>query len=58
MPMVLAEIKDEQLAERLARIGVYPGDETVRQDEEVVSGSVRVRGPKGEVVLGGAWRQR
>lgn len=52
-PMVLAEIKDEQLAERLARIGVYPGDETMRQDEEAVSGSVRVRGPKGEVVLGG-----
>lgn len=52
-PIILVEINDELLADRLARIGVYPGDEATRLDEEAVSGSVRVRGPMGEVVLGG-----
>lgn len=51
--LFLAETSDSELAERLARMGVYPGDELARLDEEAVSGSVRVRGPKGEVILGG-----
>jgi Fe2+ transport system protein FeoA len=53
VPLTLAEIRDETLSDRLARMGVYPGDELVLVDDDVAFGPVRVRGPKGEVVLGG-----
>jgi len=53
VPLVLSEIKDEILSERLFRLGVYPGDILMRLDEDVILGTARVRGPLGEMVLPG-----
>jgi Fe2+ transport system protein FeoA len=53
IPLLLTEINDPSLADRLARIGVLPGDELTRLHEEAVLGSARVLGPHGEVVLAG-----
>ncbi len=54
VPLTLVEIRDEVLSDRLARMGVYPGDELIRLgDDEAVFGPVRVRGPRGEVIIGG-----
>lgn len=51
--LLLAEIGDQNLEDRLARLGILPGDELTRLGEEAVLGSARVRGPLGEVVLAG-----
>lgn len=53
IPLLLTEINDQNLADRLARIGVLPGDELTRLHEEAVLGSARVLGPHGEVILAG-----
>ncbi|MBG0774896.1 MAG: FeoA domain-containing protein [Desulfovibrionaceae bacterium] len=50
-PLVLVALEDSVLAARLARMGLNPGDEIVRLDEEVAPGPVRIKGPAGEVVL-------
>ncbi|MFW5838165.1 MAG: FeoA family protein [Desulfovibrionaceae bacterium] len=50
-PLAIIGIKDPVLAERLGRLGVHVGDRVSRLAEEAMAGPVRVRGPKGEVVL-------
>ncbi|MDK2954601.1 MAG: hypothetical protein PWQ57_97 [Desulfovibrionales bacterium] len=50
-PLVIAEIVHQDLADRLGRLDVQPGDEVMRMDEEALFGPVRVRGPMGEVIL-------
>ncbi|MDY0163502.1 hypothetical protein [Desulfobotulus sp.] len=52
-PLILSEVTDALLSDRLARMGVYPGDGLMRLDEEIHLGPVRVQGPKGDVVLAG-----
>jgi Fe2+ transport system protein FeoA len=51
IPLVLVEIENQVLADRLSRIGILPGDDLYRLDNEAVLGSARVHGPHGEVVL-------
>jgi Fe2+ transport system protein FeoA len=52
-PLVLVKLADSDLALRLKRMGLFEGSEIVRLDQEVLVQPVRVRGPKGDVVLGG-----
>ncbi len=52
-PLVLAGVLDPELALRLRRIGLSEGSEIVRLDGEVLVQPVRIRGPRGEAVLGG-----
>lgn len=49
----IVRIVDADMRSRLARMGVYPGSRVTRLDDEVATDTVRVRGPRGEVVLGG-----
>lgn len=49
--LVLEEVVNPGLGERLRRMGVYPGSRLRRLDEEVPLEPVRVRGPKGEAVI-------
>lgn len=51
--LVVVRIADPLLEGQLARMGIFPGSEVERLDEEVALHTVRVRGPKGEVLLGG-----
>ncbi|MCW7754072.1 FeoA domain-containing protein [Desulfobotulus sp. H1] len=51
--LILSEIDDAILSDRLARMGIYAGDSLMRLDEEVHLGPVRVHGPRGHVVLAG-----
>ncbi|MHC1752725.1 FeoA domain-containing protein [Humidesulfovibrio sp.] len=53
IPLTLTRVADAQLEAQLGRMGIHPGSEVTRLDEEVALNTVRVRGPKGEVLLGG-----
>jgi Fe2+ transport system protein FeoA len=52
-PLVVVRVADSQLEVQLGRMGISPGSQVTRLDEEVALNTVRVRGPKGEVLLGG-----
>ncbi|MFH1137682.1 MAG: FeoA domain-containing protein [Pseudomonadota bacterium] len=51
--VVMEKIIDSDLAGRLRQMGLFEGSEIVRLNQEVLVQPVRVRGPGGEVVLGG-----
>lgn len=51
--LTLTRVADAQLEAQLGRMGIHPGSAVTRLDEEVALNTVRVRGPKGEVLLGG-----
>ncbi|WP_419785968.1 FeoA domain-containing protein [Pseudodesulfovibrio sp.] len=51
--LTIFSISDEHLEVRMGRMGLFVGDTITRMDEDVALKTVRVRGPKGEVVLGG-----
>jgi Fe2+ transport system protein FeoA len=51
--LTLVEIDNENFARRLGRIGLSTGSEIVRLDEELMVRSVRVRGARGDAILGG-----
>ncbi|WP_320170489.1 ferrous iron transport protein A [Maridesulfovibrio sp.] len=51
--LLISRVTDEELEMNLGRMGLFIGDEITRLDEDVALQTVRVRGPKGEVVLGG-----
>jgi Fe2+ transport system protein FeoA len=51
--LTVVRIADADMRSRLARMGVFPGSQVTRLDEEVATDTVRLRGPRGEVVLGG-----
>lgn len=53
IPLTLTRVADAQLEAQLGRMGIHPGSAVTRLDEEVALNTVRVRGPKGEVLLGG-----
>lgn len=48
----LLEIRSPVLQSRLHHIGLYENDNFIRLDEEISIHPVRVRGPKGEFILG------
>ena len=50
-PLVVEQIRDEQLSRRFTRLGIAQGDVLTRMNEEAHISPVRVRTPKGEVVL-------
>ncbi len=52
-PLSVVRVADPQLERQLARMGIFPGSRVELLDEEVALHTVRVRGPKGEVLLGG-----
>lgn len=52
-PLRVVRIADEHMRSRLASMGIFPDSVVTRLDEEVALHAVRLRGPKGEVVLGG-----
>lgn len=52
-PLVLVAVADAGLAVRLNRMGLFEGTELVRLHREVTVQSIRVKGPEGEVMLGG-----
>lgn len=51
--LTIVRVADRELASRLASMGLGDGSVVTRLDEEVALHTVRVRGPNGEVVLGG-----
>ncbi|NCC26199.1 MAG: ferrous iron transport protein A, partial [Deltaproteobacteria bacterium] len=51
IPMLIAAVEDALLSDRLQRLGVGIGDEIKRLEEDAMISPVRVRGPKGEVLL-------
>lgn len=51
--LTLVRIVGEEFAERIGRLGLHEGGGLVRLDESVAVGPVKVRGPRGEAVLGG-----
>lgn len=52
IPLMISRIGDDDLEARMSRMGLFVGGEITRLDEDVALKTVRVRGPKGEVVLG------
>lgn len=52
-PLSVVRIAQPELEGQLARMGIFPGSRVERLDEEVALHTVRVRGPRGEVLLGG-----
>ncbi|MBC2733566.1 MAG: ferrous iron transport protein A [Desulfobacteraceae bacterium] len=52
-PLVLVKVADPNLALRLKRMGLFAGSKIVRLGQEVLVQPIRVRGPKGDAVLGG-----
>ena len=52
IPLLISSITDDQLESQMSRMGLFVGTEITRLDEDVAIKTVRVRGPKGEVVLG------
>jgi len=52
IPLAISRITDEDLEARMGRMGLFVGGEITRLDEDVALKTVRVRGPKGEVILG------
>ncbi len=51
IPLVYAHVTEPQLAQRLKHLGIAKGDIITRMSEDAVICPVRVRTPKGEVVL-------
>ncbi len=51
--LTISRITDQDLESRMGRMGLFIGGEIVRLDEDVALQTVRVKGPKGEVVLSG-----
>ncbi len=51
VPLTISRITDHELESRMSRMGLFVGGEVVRLDEDVALTTVRVKGPKGEVVL-------
>lgn len=51
--LTVTRVVDAQLEAQLGRMGIHPGSAVTRLDEEVALNTVRVRGPRGEVLLGG-----
>ncbi len=52
-PLKIQRIADVELERQLARMGLYKGNTITRLDEEISLHTVRVRGPKGDVLLSG-----
>ncbi len=52
-PLILVRIKNENFADRLQRIGLFEQSEIVRLDENLQIQSVRIRGAKGDAIMGG-----
>lgn len=53
IPLTIVRVADTRLENQLSRMGIHPGGCVTRLDEEVALSTVRVRGPRGEVLLGG-----
>ena len=53
VPLIISRINDLDLEARMVRMGLFIGSEITNLDEEVALQTIRVKGPKGEVVLGG-----
>ncbi len=53
IPLTISRISDQDLESRMGRMGLFVGDKITRLDEDVALQTVRIKGPKGEVVLGG-----
>lgn len=53
VPLIISRINDDDLESKMGRMGLFVGTEITRLDEDVALKTVRVRGPKGEVILGG-----
>jgi len=51
-PLTISRIAGEDMEGRMGRMGLFVGDTITRLDEDVALRTVRVRGPRGEVVLG------
>ncbi len=49
--LILSRVINVHLAEELAHMGVFEGNELMRLDEEVLMQPLKVRGPRGDVVL-------
>ncbi len=56
--LTLAKVENPNLEMRLRRMGLFEGKQLIRLDEEVLIQPVRVRGPKGEFILGGGMASR
>jgi Fe2+ transport system protein FeoA len=52
IPLLISSITDDGLESQMSRMGLFVGTEITRLDEDVAIKTVRVRGPRGEVVLG------
>lgn len=52
VPLTISRIGDDDLAAHMTRMGLFVDGEITRLDEDVALKTVRVRGPKGDVVLG------
>ena len=52
IPLTISRVTDEDLEALMWRMGLFVGGEITRLDEDVALKTVRVKGPKGEVVLG------
>lgn len=53
VPLVIHRIVGPDFAARMARLGLYEGSVLTRLDESVAVGPARIKGPGGEVTLGG-----
>ena len=52
-PLIIEKMVDPELAARLRRMGLFEGSEIVRLDRDILVRPVKVKGPRGEAVLGG-----
>ena len=50
-PLVLLQVGDVLLLRSLQRLGLFEGSRLMRRDEEITFHPVRIRGPKGDVVV-------
>lgn len=53
IPLVVDRIAGQDFAARMARLGLYVGVSLTRFDDSVAIGPAKIRGPGGEVTLGG-----
>ncbi|CAI3219955.1 ferrous iron transport protein A [Desulfovibrio legallii] len=58
MPLVIERIVGPEFAARLQRLGLYEGVSLTRLDDSVAVGPAKIRGPHGEVTLGGGMAAR
>ena len=58
MPLVMERIVGPEFAARLQRLGLYEGVSLTRLDDSVAVGPAKIRGPHGEVTLGGGMAAR